>query len=132
MHHLKIMIRIKPGSEEKDVWPIRNRILDMHCVGKTGWPEKLKVQVEVNPRKKPNVTETGKLLRWLKKMSVAEYIKVEWGPPCSIAKVGNNGDIVVTFRTSTGWKIDEKVLQTLVPGISVSAEIPKNDLEDMD
>ena len=117
VHHMKIMIRIKPGSEEKDVWPIRNRILDMHCVGKTGWPEKLKVQVEVNPRKKPNVTETGKLLRWLKKMSVAEYIKVEWGPPCSIAKVGNNGDIVVTFRTSTGWKIDEKVLQTLVPGI---------------
>ena len=96
--HLKIMIRIKPGREEKDVWPIRNRILDMHRVGKTGWPEKL-VQVEVNPRKKPYVTEMGELLRWLKKMSVTEYIKVEWGPPCSIAKVGNNGDIVATFRT---------------------------------
>ena len=106
--HLKIMIRIKLGREEKDVWPIRNRILDKHRVGKTGWPEKLKVQVEVNPRKKPYVTEMGELLRWLKKMSVTEYIKVEWGPPCSIVKVGNNGDIVATFRTSTGWMIDEK------------------------
>ena len=33
-----------------------------------------------------------------------------------------SGDIVAKFRTSTGWKIDEKVLQTLVPGLSVSAE----------
>ena len=105
------MIKIKPGSEERDVWPIRKRILDMHRVGKTGWPEKLKVQVEVNPRKEPYVTEMGKLLRWLKKMSVTEYIKVEWSPPCSIAKVGSRGDIVATFRTSTVWKIDEKVLQ---------------------
>ena len=87
VHHWKIVIKIKPGSAENDVWPIRNRILDMHRVGKTGWPEKLKVQVEVNPKQKPNVTEMGKLLRWLKKMSVTEYIKVEWGPPCSIAKV---------------------------------------------
>ena len=42
----------------------------MHRVEKTGWPEKLKVQVEVNPRKNPYVTEMGKQLRWLKKMSV--------------------------------------------------------------
>ena len=57
-HHLKIMIKIKAGSDERDVWPIRKRILDMHRVGKTGWPEKLKVQAEVNPRKKPYVTES--------------------------------------------------------------------------
>ena len=37
-----------------------------------GWPEKLKVKVEVNPRKKTYVTEVGKLLRWLKKMSVTD------------------------------------------------------------
>ena len=30
----------------------------------------LKVQVEMNPRKKPYVTEMEKLLRWLKKMNV--------------------------------------------------------------
>ena len=29
VHHLKIVIRIKAECEERDVWPIRNRILDM-------------------------------------------------------------------------------------------------------
>ena len=74
----------------------------------------------------------GKLLRLHKRMSVTEYIKEERRPPCAIAKIGSSGDIVATFRTSTGWKIDEKVLQALVPGISVSAEMLKNDLEDTD
>ena len=84
------MIKIKLGSEERDVWAIRNRIFYMHRVGKTGWPEKLKVQVEVNSRKKPCVTEIGNLLRWLKKISVTEYIQVEWVPSFSTAKVGNS------------------------------------------
>ena len=74
----------------------------------------------------------GKPLRWLKKMNVTEYIKVDWGPPCSTAMVESSGGIVTTFRTSTGWKIDEKILQGLVPGISVSAEGLNSDLEDMD
>ena len=39
---------------------------------------------------------------------------------------------VAMFRTSTAWKIDWKVLQGLIPGISVSAEELKNDFEDMD
>ena len=60
MPHLKMVIKIKYGTEEKDVWPIRSRILDMHRMGKTGCPEKLRVQVEVNPKKKPYVTEMGK------------------------------------------------------------------------
>ena len=77
-------------------------------------------------------TEMGKLLRWLKKMNVTEYVKVQWGPPCSTAKIESTGDVFATFRTSTGWKIDEKILQGLVPGISVSAERLKNDLEDID
>ena len=38
----KIVVKIKPGSEENDVWPIRNRILDMHRMGKAGWPFRLK------------------------------------------------------------------------------------------
>ena len=67
VHQLKILIRIKPGCDERGVWPIRNRILEMHRTGMLGWPEKLKVQFEMNPRKKPKVTEMGKLLRWLKK-----------------------------------------------------------------
>ena len=50
VRRLKMMISIKSGCDERDVWPIRNRILDMHRMVKTGWPEKLKVQVEVNPR----------------------------------------------------------------------------------
>ena len=65
----------------------------MHRLGQTERPEKLKVQVEVNPQKKPYVTEMGKLLRWRKKMGVTEYIKMEWGPLCSIAKVQSNGDV---------------------------------------
>ena len=36
IHHLKIVIRIKEGSEERDVWSMRNRILNMHRVGQTG------------------------------------------------------------------------------------------------
>ena len=68
----------------------------------------------------------GKLLRWLNKMSLTEYIKVEWGPLCSTAKVGNNGDMVATFRTSTEWKIDEKVLEGLVTrNISLSGRADK-------
>ena len=82
VHYLKIPIKIKPGCDERDVWPLRNRILDMHRTGMTGWPENLKVQVEVNPRKKPYVTEMGKLLRWLRKMDVTECVKVEWRQPC--------------------------------------------------
>ena len=50
----------------------------------------------------------------------------------SIAKVQSNGNVVAMFGTSTGWKIDERVLQGPTPGISVSAEGLKNDLEDMD
>ena len=103
VHHLKIMIRIKPGCDEWNVWLISNRILDMHRTGTVGWPDKL----EFNPREKPYLTEMGELLRWLKKMNVNEYIKVEWRPPCSTAKMDSNGGIVATFRTSTGWKIDE-------------------------
>ena len=78
LYPLKIVIKIKTGTEERDVWPVRNRILDMHRAGQTGWPEKLKALVEVNPRKKPYVTEVGKLLRWLKGMEVHKQIKVEW------------------------------------------------------
>ena len=46
---------------------IRHRILDMHLTGMLEWLEKLKVQVDMNSRKKPYVTEVGMLLRWLKK-----------------------------------------------------------------
>ena len=100
----------------------------MHRAGRTGWPDKLKVHVEMNPKKKLYVTEMGKLLTWLKKMKVTEYIKAEWRPPCSMAKSGNTGEIVATFRTSIGWKIDEKILQVLMPGMSVvTAEGLKND-----
>ena len=60
VHHLKILIRIKPGCDERDVWPVRNGILDVHRTGMLGWPEKLKVQVDMNPRKKPCVTEKRK------------------------------------------------------------------------
>ena len=39
---------------------------------------KMKVQVEMNPRKRLYVIEMGKLLRWLKKMNLTD-IKVEYG-----------------------------------------------------
>ena len=126
------MIRIKAGSDEGDVWPTRNRILDMHRLGQAGWLEKLKIQVELNPRMKPCVTEIEKLLRWLKKMGVHEQIKADWVPPCSIAKVQSNGDVVAMLRTSMVWKIDEKVIQRLISGLAVSAGGLKNDLEEMD
>ena len=95
------MIRIKPGCDERNVWPIRNRTLDMHRAGMTGLPEILKVQVEMNPSKKSYVTELGKLLRWLKKMNATEYIKAEWCPPCSTAK---NGKYWRNFYDS--WNFD--------------------------
>ena len=34
VHHMKIMIKIKDGCEERDVWPIRNGVLDLH---RTKW-----------------------------------------------------------------------------------------------
>ena len=46
VHQLKTKIRIKARNGERDVWPVRNRILDMERVGKMGWFEKLEVQVE--------------------------------------------------------------------------------------
>ena len=97
------MIRIKPECDERDVWPIRNRTLDMHRNGMMEWPEILKVQVEMNPSKKSYVTEMGKLLRWLEKMNVTEYIEAEWSPPCSIAISGKYGRNFATVGTSTGW-----------------------------
>ena len=105
VHHLKIMLRAMSGCDARDVWPLRNRFLDMRRTGMVGWPEKLKFQVEVNPRTKPHVTEMVKLLRRCKKMNLNEYIKVEWGPPCSTAKIERNVDTVATYRTSTGWKL---------------------------
>ena len=132
VHHLKMLIKIKPRCDEGEVWPIRNRILDMHRAGMSGWPEKLKVQVRMNPRKKQYVTEMGKLWRCLEKMNVTEYVKAEWEPSCSIAKIERTGEIFATFRTSTGLKIDEKILQGLMPGMSVAAERLRNDRDDTD
>ena len=53
-------------------------------------------------------------------------------PLCSIAKIERSGEIFATFRTSTGWKIDEKILQGLLSGMSVAAEGLRNDFDDMD
>ena len=86
----------------------------------------------MNPRKKPYVIEMEKLLRWLKKMKVTEFVKADWGSPFSIAKIARSGEIFATFRASTGWKIDEKILQGLMPGMSVTAEGLRNDLNDKD
>ena len=65
-------------------------------------------------------------------MNETEYAKAAWCPPCSIAKIERSGEIFATLRTSTGWKIDEQILQGLMPGMSVTAEGLRNDLEDMD
>ena len=72
-----------------------------------GCPEKLKVQVVMIPKKKPYLTEMGKMLRWLKKIGGHAYIKVEWGPLCSVARVQSTVEVVATFRTSTVWKIEK-------------------------
>ena len=88
--------------------------------------------MEVTPRKRPYATEMEKLQRWLKKMGINEQMKPEWRPPCSIAKNYSDGDILSMFRTSTGWRIEKKVLQRLIPGIEVSAGGLKNDFEEMD
>ena len=37
---------------------------------------------------------------------MTEYVKAEWNPPCSMAKVESTSEVLATFRTSTGWKID--------------------------
>ena len=46
VRHLKIVMKTKSGSEEQDLWQIRNTILDMHRMGKVGWVENLRVQVK--------------------------------------------------------------------------------------
>ena len=65
-------------------------------------------------------------------MNVTEYIKADWGPPCSGSKNERTGEIFATFRTSTRWKSHEKILQGLIPGRSATAEGLKNDLDDLD
>ena len=49
-----------------------------------------------------------------------------------MSQMESTGEILATFRTSTRWKIDEKILQGLLPGMSVTAEELRNDLDDMD
>ena len=49
-----------------------------------------------------------------------------------LQKNQSDGDILATFRTSTVWQIEVKVLKRLMPGEAVSAEGLKNDLEEMD
>ena len=65
-------------------------------------------------------------------MNETEFVKAEWWPPCSIAKIERSCEIVATFRTSTGWKTDEKILHGQLPGMSVIAERLRNDLDDID
>ena len=65
-------------------------------------------------------------------MNVTEYIKAERVPPCSIASIESTGEIFATFRTSAGWKIEEKILQGPIPGTRVTAEDQKNDLVEME
>ena len=36
VHHLKILIKIKTRCDEREVWPMRNGILDMHRTGMLG------------------------------------------------------------------------------------------------
>ena len=84
----------------------------------------------MNPKKKPYVTEMGKLLRWMKKMGMRGKVKEDWGPSCSI--VQSSEEVDAMFRTSTGSKTEEKVLQNLIPGTPVSAEGLKNDFGEMD
>ena len=47
-------------------------------------------------------------------------------------KIESIGEIFATFRTSTEWKIDEKILQELMPGMSVTAEGLMNHFDDVD
>ena len=51
---------------------------------------------------------------------------MEWSPPCRLREVA------ATFKTSTGWKIEENVFQKAILGILVSAEGLKNDLDELD
>ena len=53
VRHMKIMIRIGLGSAESDVWPLRNRILDMHRSMILAWPDELKVKVENSSQEAP-------------------------------------------------------------------------------
>ena len=52
VRHLKIIMKVRPGCSESEAWPLRNRTLEIHRAGVTGWPEKLKVQVTVKCRVK--------------------------------------------------------------------------------
>ena len=53
-------------------------------------------------------------------MEVWERIKAEWEPPSSIAKL-QSGEVIASFRSALGWKIDEKTSRQLCPDVSASA-----------
>ena len=50
VHHMKIVVKFQPSTEEAEVWPIRNRILDMHRNQILGSPEDLKHKLNNIPR----------------------------------------------------------------------------------
>ena len=54
------------------------------------------------------------------------------GHSVQLQKKKRSGENLATFRTLTGWKIDEKILQGLLSGMSVIADGRRNDLDDMD
>ena len=74
VRHSKILIKIMPGCDERCV------ASEEQNSGYASYlPEILKVKVEMNPLKKPYVTEMGKLLRWPKKMSVPAQLQKSKG-----------------------------------------------------
>ena len=50
MPHMKLVIKIKEGCEERDVWPIRNRILDLDRAGTNGLTSKIESSSGVEPK----------------------------------------------------------------------------------
>ena len=63
---MNTLIRIRPGSAESDVWPFPSRILDMHRSKMLAWPDKMKVDIKIHPRRRPYVDTKEEILMFQK------------------------------------------------------------------
>ena len=66
VRHMNTMIRTGPGSAASDVGPFPNRILDMHRSKMLAWPDEMKVDIKIHPRRRPYVDTKEEILMFQK------------------------------------------------------------------
>ena len=75
-----------------------------------GWPDELKVKLDIHPKRRPKIDEMGKILRWFRKMGVWGEKKGLVESSLPVGKVGKWRSCCFV-RVAAGWTIDGKILQ---------------------